>query len=278
MKKNNIPLNFKEKSNSRISFFSSALVLLILFLLIQQIDYNLITKPEKEAAEAAALAEKKAEEAANTPQISTASVIAVGDNLYHSKLYESGENDSGVWNYDHIYTHVLDQIQAADVALIDQETVLTTDHDSVSTYPSFATPSEVGDAIVKAGFDVIESATNHVDDYGLDDMEQTFQFWNTNYPEIPVLGIHPTQEDADSIKTKEVNGITIAFLDYTYGTNNSGAGEGNEFMIDIFDKEKVSAAIQKAKEISDCVIFVAHWGTEDDSMPSEYEKQWAAFL
>lgn len=278
MKKNNIPLNFKEKSNSRISLFCSVLVLLVLFLLIHQIDYNLITKPKKEAAEAAALAEKRAEEIANTPQISTASVIAVGDNLYHSKLYESGENDSGVWNYDHIYTHVLDQIQAADVALIDQETVLTTDHDGVSTYPSFATPSEVGDAIVKAGFDVIESATNHVDDYGLDDMEQTFQFWNTNYPEIPVLGIHPTQEDADSIKTKEVNGITIAFLDYTYGTNNSGAGEGNEFMIDIFDKEKVSAAIQKAKEISDCVIFVAHWGTEDDSMPSEYEKQWATFL
>lgn len=36
--------------------------------------------------------------------------------------------------------------------------------------------------------------------------------------------------------------------------------------------------IQKAKEVSDCIIFVAHWGTEDDSMPNEYEKQWATFL
>ena len=36
--------------------------------------------------------------------------------------------------------------------------------------------------------------------------------------------------------------------------------------------------IQKAKEISDCIIFVAHWGTEDETMPNEYEKQWAAFL
>ena len=36
--------------------------------------------------------------------------------------------------------------------------------------------------------------------------------------------------------------------------------------------------IQKAKEVSDCIIFVAHWGTEDETMPNEYEKQWAAFL
>ena len=36
--------------------------------------------------------------------------------------------------------------------------------------------------------------------------------------------------------------------------------------------------IKKAKEISDCVIFVSHWGNEEDPAPSEYEKQWATFL
>lgn len=44
--------------------------------------------------------------------------------------------------------------------MIDQETVFAPSHDAVSTYPSFATPQEVGDAIIKAGFDVVESATN----------------------------------------------------------------------------------------------------------------------
>ena len=278
MKKNNIPLNFREKSNSKISLLCSIIALILLLLVLHQLQYSLVTKPQKEALEAARLSEQQNEIASTTPEISTASVIAVGDNLYHSKLYLSGEYDSGIWNYDHIYTHILSEVQAADVAMIDQETVFTSDHDSVSTYPSFATPTEVGDAIVKAGFNVIESATNHIDDFGLDFMQQTFNFWSTNYPDIPVLGIHPTQEDADTIKTKEVNGITIAFLDYTYGTNNSGAGEGNEFMIDIFDKDKIAADIQKAKAVSDCIIFVAHWGAEDETMPNEYEKQWAAFL
>lgn len=278
MKKNNIPLNYKEKNNSKISFICSIVTLVILVFIFHQLDYILIQKPKKEAVEAAALAKKKAEEEANTPVISTASVIAVGDNLYHTKLYESGQYESGIWNYDHIYANVLDEVQAADIAIIDQETVLTSDHNAVSSYPSFATPTEVGDAVVKAGFDVIESATNHVDDYGYDYMAQTFEFWKTKYPDILVLGIHETQEDANTIKTKEVNGIKIAFLNYTYGTNNSGAGEGNEFMIDIFDKDKIASDIQKAKEVSDCIVFIAQWGTEDETMPNEYEKQWAAFL
>ena len=162
--------------------------------------------------------------------------------------------------------------------MIDQETVFAPSHDAVSSYPSFATPQEVGDAIIKAGFNVVESATNHADDYGYDYLKSTLDFWSTNYPDIPVLGIHATQEDADTVKTKEVNGIKIAFLDYTYGTNNSGLGDGYDYMLDIFDKDKITAMIQKAKQVSDCIIFVAHWGTEDETMPNEFEKQWAAFL
>ena len=118
-----MPLNLRERINSRISLLCSVVVLVLLVLVMHQMDYTLIRKPQKEAAEAAALKEQQDKIKAETPVISTASVIAVGDNLYHSKLYESGENDSGIWNYDHIYTHVLDQIQAADVAMIDQETV-----------------------------------------------------------------------------------------------------------------------------------------------------------
>ena len=279
MKKNkNIPLNLREQMNSRIGLTCSIILLVLLVIAFRQLDYNLIEKPKIEAQKAAEEKKAAAKKAAEKPEISTASVIAVGDNLYHGSLIESGENDSGTWNYDKIYEKVTDEIQAADVAMVDQETVFTTEHDAVSSYPSFATPTEVGDALIKAGFDVIESATNHIDDYGSDFMEETFNFWSTNYPDIPVLGIHPTEEDANNVKTLEVNGIKISFLDYTYGTNNGGAGEGKEYMIDLFDKAKVSSMIQKAKASSDVLIFVAHWGKEEEAMPTEYEKEWATFL
>lgn len=91
MKKNNMPLNLRERINSRISLLCSVIVLVLLVLVMHQMDYTLIRKPQKEAAEAAALKEQQDKIKAETPVISTASVIAVGDNLYHSKLYESGE-------------------------------------------------------------------------------------------------------------------------------------------------------------------------------------------
>ena len=279
MKKNkNIPLNLKEQINSRIGLICSIVVMLLLVLVFHQLDYQLIQKPADQAAKEAAKQKEEAEAAAKAPEISTATVVAVGDNLFHDSLIESGKSDSGTWNYDKIYENVKDEIQAADIAMVDQETVFTTDHDAVSGYPSFATPTEVGDALVNAGFDVIESATNHIDDYGYDYMAQTLNYWKTSHPDVPVLGIHETEEDANSVKVLEVNGIKISFLDYTYGTNNSGAGEGKEYMIDIFEKDKVASMIQKSKENSDVLIFVAHWGKEMEPMPTEYEKEWATFL
>ena len=50
MKKNeNVPLNFREKSISRISFYVSIGVLAVLFLIFNQIDYNMIRKPAQQA-------------------------------------------------------------------------------------------------------------------------------------------------------------------------------------------------------------------------------------
>ena len=281
MKRNeNTPLNIIERMNSKISMLCAIVVLVLLVILFNRLDYSIVQKPvlqaQKEAKEKA-----EAEEAAKKiPVVSTASVIAVGDNLYHGSLLQAGQSDTGVWNYDKIYQHVADEIQAADLAIVDQETVLTTNHDAIASYPSFATPTEVGDSLVNVGFDVVEHATNHIDDYGSDFIEQTLNFWKTSHPEITYLGIHDSQEDADSVKVVTVNGIRIAFLDYTYGTNNSGAGEGREYMIDMFNvgHEKVAQMIAKAKAAADCLIFVAHWGTEDEPMPNEYEKQWANFL
>lgn len=279
MKKNkNIPLNLREQINSRNGLIVSVIVLVLLVFIFHQMDYQMIQKPADKAAKEAALKKEEEEQAAKAPKISTASVIAVGDNLYHDALIEYGQSDSGSWNYDAIYENVKDEIEAADIAMVDQETVFTTDHNAVSGYPSFATPTEVGDALINAGFDVIESATNHIDDYGYDYIEQTLDFWKTSYPDIPVLGIHDSQEDADSIKTLEVNGITISFLDYTYGTNNPGLEDTRDYMIDTFNKNKVSSMIRKAKENSDVLIFVAHWGKELEPMPNEYEKEWAVFL
>ena len=41
--------------------------------------------------------------------------VAVGDNLIHQGIYESADTTQTVWNYDHLYEHIRDDISAADL-------------------------------------------------------------------------------------------------------------------------------------------------------------------
>ena len=268
-KKDNLPLNLREKNDSKISFISSVVVLVLLCLVFNQMDYNMIRKPAADAKKAAEAQKKKEEDAqAAAPTVTTATVMAVGDNLVQPSLLQSGQYESGLWNYEHVFANMKSQIQAADIAMINQETPFTSDHDLVSGTAPYATPAEIGDALVSAGFDVVSSATAFMDDNGYDFLSQTFDFWKNNHPEITVLGIHETQEDADAIKTVEVNGIKIAFLDYTFPSSGN-ENSGKEYMIDTFDSQKVADAVQNAKAAADCVIFAANWGKTEEPMPTE---------
>lgn len=205
-------------------------------------------------------------------------LLAVGDDLIHSGLYKSGLKEDGSYNFDHLYENVKADIQAADLAIVNQETIFTYNRNDYSGYPCFADPVEIGDALVDAGFDVVTHATNHVFDRNVQGIEDTLDFWKTNHPEITVLGIHENQADADTIKTVERNGITFAMLNYTYGMNGFALPDDQPYLVDLLDREKVAADIAKAKEVSDCVIFFLHCGVEYTYDPSEETKEWVQFL
>ena len=205
-------------------------------------------------------------------------LLAVGDDLIHSGLYKSGLKEDSSYNFDHLYENVKADIQAADLAIVNQETIFTYNRNDYSGYPCFAGPVEIGDALVDAGFDVVTHATNHVFDRNVQGIEDTLDFWKTNHPEITVLGIHENQADADTIKTVERNGITFAMLNYTYGMNGFALPDDQPYLVDLLDREKVAADIAKAKEVSDCVIFFLHCGVEYTYDPSEETKEWVQFL
>lgn len=213
-----------------------------------------------------------------TVDVTTADIVAVGDNLIHSGLYKSGMNDSGVWNYDHLYQYVKEDIETADLACVNQETIYINDRNQLSGYPMFGTPPEIGDALVNAGFDVVTHATNHVMDRGEQGISDTLNFWKEKHPEMTVLGIHESQEEADKIQTVDVNGIRIAMLNYTYGTNGIPVPEDKPYLVDLFDPEEAAKDIKRAKEISDVVMVFGHVGTEYVYEPSEESKEWVDFF
>lgn len=204
----------------------------------------------------------------------TIEFLAVGDNIAHQPIRESGMQADGVWNYDHVYQYVKEDVEAADLALVTQETVFVEDRNQVSGYPSFGTPPEFGDALVNTGFDVVAHATNHIMDKGSSSIEYTLDWWKNNHPETEVLGIHESQEAADEISVVTCKKLKLAMLDYTYSLNGIDLPSDKQYLVDLFDEDKAREDIKKAKELADVVIVVMHVGVEYDMDVDEETQQW----
>lgn len=206
-------------------------------------------------------------------------LVMVGDILLHTPVAESGLQEDGSYNFEAVFANLKDEISAADLALVNQEVIIGGKDLGISGYPSFNAPYELGDALVDAGFDVILHATNHTLDRGKKGVKNCLNFWNTNYADIAVLGINESQDAQDNnIYIYEQDGIRIAILNYTYGTNGIALPSDMPYGVNLLEKEKVAADITKAKEQADFVIVCPHWGTEYQLTPSAEQMQWTEFF
>ncbi len=197
----------------------------------------------------------------------------VGDDLIHNTIYFAAKTEDG-YDFDMLFEQVKDDIESADVAIINQETIFVNNPNRYSSYPTFGSPTQVGDSIVKAGFDVVTHATNHTLDKGVSGINDTLEFWRENYPDIDVLGIHAS-EDESKISYLEKNNIKLSFVNYTYGLNGLNLPKDKSYMIDLLgDGTELSENVRIAKENSDIMIAILHIGTEYVYKPTKYHKKY----
>lgn len=201
-------------------------------------------------------------------------LIMVGDMLMHDRVEASALQEDGSYSYDVIFSHVLSDIQEADIAVVNQEVILGGTELGISGYPAFNAPYELGDDLVEAGFDIICHATNHALDKGKRGLQNCMTFWQEQYPQITVLGIHASQEEQDTVYVYEQNGMRIAMLNVTYGTNGIALPSDMPYAVDLLDEERVVLALQKAEELADLTIVYPHWGNEYELGISSQQKKW----
>lgn len=226
-------------------------------------------------------------ESASTPQptpepvvtpVPEISLIMVGDILLHTPLAESGKAEDGSYDFSAVFSNLQEEISQANLSLVNQEVIIGGVELGVSGYPTFNAPYELGDALVEAGFDVVLHATNHALDKRARGLLNCLDYWEQNHPQIEVLGIHDSAEDAQKICIYEQEGIRLAILNYTYGTNGIPLPEDMPYAVDMLDKEKIAKELQYAEEAADFVVVCPHWGSEYVLEPTEVQKNWARFF
>ena len=209
------------------------------------------------------------------------SFIACGDNLIHSTVYSDAktlaEGTDKRYNFIPMYDNVADIIKDADIAFINQESPFAGDIKPISGYPLFNSPDEVGYDLVELGFDVIGISNNHMLDSTTAGYKRTIEFWDNTDGAFQIGG-YKNKEDFENIKVIEQNGIKIAFLSYTYGTNGLTLAKGSELYVPIYNDEDIDRQTKKARELADAVIVSIHWGTEDSFKPGSEQTRKAQIM
>ena len=208
------------------------------------------------------------------------SLICAGDNLIHPPIYNQAKarTEDGTYDFTYAYENVAEYIGDADLAVLNQETILS-DEFEPSNYPSFCTPTAMGDYMIELGFDAVSISNNHVLDKGEKGLLSTLDYWEKSHPEIPVYGAYKNEEDMNSIRTLEINGIKFAFLGYMEHTNGLYLNSASECELTYLSEEElIEEQIKKAREISDCVVVSLHFGVEITNTVTDFQKDTAKKL
>lgn len=249
--------NFKLKLLSIIP-----IVLVLIMVSLYFVDRN-ITKENS-----------KSVEVTENEEIKTARVIANGDLLYHDILYWSAEKEDGSYDFNPYFMYVKDRISEADLAIGDYEGTISDKH-YLGGYPLFNAPKETASSMKDVGYDVVDLAHNHILDSGLYGLINTYNtFKNLGLSPVGVY-VEKTRNNSD-ILIKEVNGIKIAILAYSYGFNGLESSltqdEYNNYLSDL-NEEKMKKEIEKAEQLADVTIVLPQMGVEYALSPNEEQRQ-----
>ena len=94
----------------------------------------------------------------------SAKLVAVGDNLMHRSCTLSAKNADGTYDFTKHFANMADIFKAADLAVINQDTVLGgIELGATSTETGiFNTAVELADGMADAGINVVLAANNHI--------------------------------------------------------------------------------------------------------------------
>ncbi len=198
----------------------------------------------------------------------------VGDVLLHTPVVKASDDGKGGYDFKPIFKNLKNVIESYDIAIVNQETIPGGKELGISGYPAFNAPYEIGDAIADGGFDIVLHANNHALDRGKKGVVNTLKYWKSKHPLLAVLGMYGNKKDSEKIYVAEKNGIKIAILNYTYGTNGIKPPADMPFAVNYLEKARVEADIKKARRMADFVVVCPHWGTEYNMGISDYQRYW----
>lgn len=208
----------------------------------------------------------------------TINMAFTGDIMCHNTMYKDAYNSATeTYDFTHFFENVKYYLQTADVTIGNLETTFAGSNVGYSSYPTFNTPEILAKNLKKAGFDIVSTANNHCMDKGYKGLESTISYLDE--ADIAHTGTYTSEENQNTILVKNVKGIKIAFVSFTYGTNGIPVPSDKSYAVNFLDNETMTKQINLAKaEEPDIICALVHWGNEYQTTPNSNQKEIAKFL
>lgn len=201
-------------------------------------------------------------------------LLFAGDAMCHSPQIRTAYRN-GKLDFRNSFAATKPYFDRADIAVINLETTISPNR-QYSSYPSFSSPKEYAEALDWLGVDIATLANNHCSDCGARGVRTTVA--TLDRLGIAHTGAFANREDYDAneILRFEHDGIKLALVNYTYGTNSPTRPKG--CFVNCIDTIRMTQTLQRAKEGADCVIACMHWGYEYFRQPSYEQRRLAKYL
>lgn len=206
------------------------------------------------------------------------SMSVIGDIMCHNSQYTDAYNSAtGTYDFSYVFTDIKDYISSADIAVGNLETTFAGKEKGYSNYPRFNTPEQLATNLRDFGIDVLSTANNHSLDTNYAGLISTLKYLDD--AGISHTGTYDSWASRNQILIKDVNGIKIAFLAFTYGTNGIPVPEDKAYCINLIDKDLILKQINLAKEQNPDLICVnMHWGIEYQTKQNSEQEELADYL
>lgn len=203
-------------------------------------------------------------------------IVAGGDFMQHLPQVERARCGDGTYDYTASMQYVAPMFRDADIAILNLETTLSV-QGPYTGYPCFCSPVEVADVMVDMGIDLVALANNHCCDRLARGIRSTTEALDRR--QLRRIGAYRSAWDhqQNMVQYFSRNGIDVAFVNFTYGTNGIPVPQG--CVVDMLDAESMLPVLLSIdRQRVDCVVAIVHWGNEYERRQNRQQEQVEAVL
>lgn len=272
----------KHKQKSIAKFITNLILLITLILIILISIYKFNNRNNnslKQAFDNVSISISSTITPIPTPKEDThINLSIIGDIMCHNtQYYDAYDISSNSYDFSYVFTDIEKYINSADLAIGNLETTFAGKEVGYSSYPTFNTPEELAQNLKNLGIDVLSTANNHCLDKRYSGLISTLDYLDE--VGISHTGTYRNKEEQDTILVKDVKGIKIAFLAFTYGTNGIPIPSDKPYSVNLIDKDLILEQITLTKKQNvDLICVNMHWGIEYATQPNSEQEELADFL